>query len=184
MPRRHAGSKPASIERAPGRRRAGALSDQSPSGPRMDTAETGQALEITALKQAQAGGSDSDQVGQVWNDALAWDAEPVAEVVPEAEAELGAGLGQAEEGVAAVAAQIAVGAAADLAPGDLGADVVLRAVGVQRDLRWSSTCSSSALLACRRSSKRSSMTKPVRRWKMRSKRVRNSARRRRLGSRR
>src|SRR4051812_48913841 len=79
-------------------------------------------------------GSRSDQVGQVRDCGLAGDAEPGAEVVPEAEAELGAGLGQAEEGVAAVAAEIAAGATADLAAGDLGADVVLRAVGVQRDL--------------------------------------------------
>src|SRR3954465_6120461 len=91
----------------------------------------------TAINLWRSGGlgSRSDQVGQVRDAGLAWDAEPGAEVVPKAEAELGAGLGQAEEGVAAVAAQVAAGAAADLAAGDLGADVVLRSVGVQRDLR-------------------------------------------------
>ena len=76
----------------------------------------------------------SDEVWQGRDSWLAWDAEPGAEIVPEAEAELAAGLEQAEEGVAAVAAGVAAGAGADLAPGDLGADVILRAVGVQRDL--------------------------------------------------
>src|SRR3712207_5473878 len=89
------------------------------------------ARKVRGAKPVASGGlaASSDQVGQVWNDALAWDTEPGAEVVPEAEAELGAGLGQAEKGVAAVASGIDPGAAADLAPGDLGADVVLRAVG-------------------------------------------------------
>src|SRR5215213_1567897 len=64
-----------------------------------------------------------------------WDGEPRPEIVPEAETELGTGLGQAEEGVPAIAAHVAAGSAADLAPGDLGPDVVLRSVGVQRDLR-------------------------------------------------
>ena len=77
-------------------------------------------------------GARSDQVGQVRDSGLAGDAEPGAEVVPEAEAKLGAGFGQAEEGIPAVAARIAASATADFAPGDLGADVVLRAVGVQR----------------------------------------------------
>ena len=40
-----------------------------------------------------------------------------------------------EEGIAAVAADVAAGAAADLALGDLAADVVFGAVGVERDLR-------------------------------------------------
>src|SRR3954462_12354715 len=45
------------------------------------------------------------------------------------------GINQAEEGVPAIAADVAAGSAADLAPGHLGPDVVLRSVGVQRDLR-------------------------------------------------
>ena len=45
----------------------------------------------------------------------------------------GASLGEAEESVAAVASDIAAGAAADLAPGHLAADVV-RAVGMERDV--------------------------------------------------
>src|SRR5215208_163421 len=78
--------------------------------------------------------ASSDEVGQVRDSGLVRDSEPSAKVVPEAEAELGTGLGQAEEGVPAIASGVAAGSAADLAPGDLGADVVLRSVGVQRDL--------------------------------------------------
>jgi len=65
----------------------------------------------------------------------AWDREPVAEVIPEGDAQLLAGLCQAEERVAAVASDVAAGATADFALGDLAADVVLRAIGVQRHLR-------------------------------------------------
>jgi hypothetical protein len=61
--------------------------------------------------------------------------EAVTEIIPEGDAELGAGLGQAEEGVAAITPEVAAGAAADLAPGDLATDVVLRSIGMQRDLR-------------------------------------------------
>ena len=77
----------------------------------------------------------ADEVWKVRDGRTAGDAEPGAEIVPEGDAELPAGLGEAEEGVAAVAADVAVGSAADLALGHLAADVVLRAVGVQRDLR-------------------------------------------------
>ena len=48
-----------------------------------------------------------------------------------------AGLGEAEEGVTAVAAGVASGACTDLALGDLAANVVLRSVGVERDMRVS-----------------------------------------------
>ena len=58
----------------------------------------------------------------------------MSQIVPEGDAELGAGLGETEEGIAAVAPGIAAGAAADLALGDVAADVVLRTVGVQRAL--------------------------------------------------
>src|SRR3954447_22498292 len=78
--------------------------------------------------------ASSDEVGQVRDSGLVRDSEPSAKVVPEAEAELGTGLSQAEEGVPAIASGVAAGSAADLAPGHLGADVVLRSVGVQRDL--------------------------------------------------
>ena len=45
--------------------------------------------------------------------------------MPESDAELCAGLVEAEKGVAAVAAHIASGAAAHLPFGDLAADIVL-----------------------------------------------------------
>ena len=54
----------------------------------------------------------------------AWDGETRAEVVPEGDAELGAGLGEAQEGVAAVAAGVATGSTADFALGDLATNVV------------------------------------------------------------
>ena len=43
-------------------------------------------------------------------------------------------LAEAEEGIAAIATEIAAGSGADLAAGDLAADVVLGAIGVQRRL--------------------------------------------------
>ncbi|HET6190924.1 MAG TPA: hypothetical protein VFE59_28465, partial [Trebonia sp.] len=73
-----------------------------------------------------------DEVWQVRDDGAAGDAEPGAQVVPECDAELPAGLGEPQEGVAAVAADVALGSAADLTLGHLTADVVFRAVGVQR----------------------------------------------------
>jgi hypothetical protein len=54
--------------------------------------------------------------------------------VPKGDFELGAGFGQTEEGVSAVTTDITARAAADLSPGDVAADVVLRSVGVQRNL--------------------------------------------------
>src|ERR1700704_2020247 len=70
----------------------------------------------------------SDELREVGDGWVAGDDEPGAEVVPERDAELGAGLGEAEEGIAAVAAGIAARAAADLAFGHLAADVGFRAV--------------------------------------------------------
>src|SRR5271165_294582 len=61
--------------------------------------------------------------------------EPAAQIVPDRDAELVAGLGEAEESIPAVAAGIAACPGADLPPRDITADVVLRAVGVKRDLR-------------------------------------------------
>ena len=65
---------------------------------------------------------------------VAGDGEPVAEVVPEGDAELGAGLSQTEEGISAVAAGVAARPAADLALGDLTTNIVLRAVSYVRKL--------------------------------------------------
>src|SRR3954467_10132109 len=102
-------------------------------------------------------------VGQGWNGGLVWDGEPGAEVVPERHSELLASFHQAQERIPAIPAHVAAGSAAHLAPGHLGADVVLRSVGVERDLGGSSTRSSSGLLACNRASSRSRTAKPVRR---------------------
>ena len=75
-----------------------------------------------------------DEAGEVGDLTMGRDGEAVAEIIPKEDAELGASLDDAEEGVAAIAADIAAGATADLAPGHVAADVVLRSVGVQRDL--------------------------------------------------
>ena len=64
----------------------------------------------------------------------AGDGQSGAEIVPEGDFELGAGLEEAQEGVSTIATDIAARAAADLSPGDVAADVVLRSVGVQRGL--------------------------------------------------
>ena len=78
-------------------------------------------------------GSGEDDFRQGWDGLGAGDGEAVAKVIPERDFELGAGFGEAEKGIAAVTTDIAAGAGADLAPGDVAADVVLRSVGVQRD---------------------------------------------------
>src|SRR5215207_11664471 len=69
--------------------------------------------------------ASSDEVGQVWNGGLLRDGEPDAEVVPERHSELLAGFHQAQERIPTVAADVAAGSAADLAPDNLGPDVVL-----------------------------------------------------------
>ena len=79
--------------------------------------------------------ASSDEVGQVGDSGLVWDGEPGAQVVPERHSKLLAGFHQTQERVPAVASGVAAGSAAHPAPGHLDADVVLRAVGVQRDLR-------------------------------------------------
>ena len=61
--------------------------------------------------------------------------EPAAQIIPDRDAEFVAGLGEAQERVAAIAADIAPCPGADLPPRDITADVVLRAVGVERDFR-------------------------------------------------
>ncbi len=71
----------------------------------------------------------------------------VAETVPERETELAASLLQAGEAVAAVFSQIAAGAAADLAPFDMVADVALAHVGMQDDV-WTFEHQQQLLLVC------------------------------------
>src|SRR4028119_735485 len=84
---------------------------------------------------ASGGGGLSDEVGQRRDGFGAGDAQSVPEVAVERDAELAAGPHQAEQDVAGGAPVLAHGAAADLPLGDAGPDVVLGAVGVQRDLR-------------------------------------------------
>src|SRR5215213_4800912 len=43
--------------------------------------------------------------------------------------------GEPEEGIAAIASTVTAGSGTDLAAGDLAADVILRAIGMQRDFR-------------------------------------------------
>src|SRR5947209_19446029 len=62
-------------------------------------------------------------------------AKPASEIIPERDAQLGAGMHQTKKRVAAITAGIAAGPAADLALDDVAADVALRTVGVQRNLR-------------------------------------------------
>ena len=64
---------------------------------------------------------------------MIWHPETCAEIVPEGESELCAGLEEAQEGVAAIAARIASCAAADFALGDLATNIVFRSVGVERN---------------------------------------------------
>jgi len=80
-------------------------------------------------------GALSDKVGQPGDGAGVWDLEAGAEIVPEGDTELGAGLEQREEGIARLLAGLGPGLAGDLAFGDAATDVALGSVGVQRDLR-------------------------------------------------
>ncbi len=73
----------------------------------------------------------ADELGQRGEVRRAGSVEAAAEIVPEANFELGACFHQAEEGIAGVAAGCRPGSAGDLAPRDLAADVVLGVVGVQ-----------------------------------------------------
>ena len=66
---------------------------------------------------------------------IAADAEFGVKIIPEGNAELPACLGEPEECVAAVATDVAVGSAADVAFGHLAANVVFRAIGVQWNFR-------------------------------------------------
>src|SRR5271165_363242 len=76
----------------------------------------------------------ADDIGEERYGGDVGNAEPGAEVVPEGDAEFLAGLAEAEEGVAAGATEVAVGAAADLALDHLAAQRGFRVVGVQRYL--------------------------------------------------
>ena len=61
--------------------------------------------------------------------------EPVAEVVPDRDAEFVTGFDEPQESIAAITAGIASCPGADLASRDLTADVVLGSIGVERNFR-------------------------------------------------
>lgn len=69
------------------------------------------------------------------NDRGAGHFEPAAQIIPERDAQFVTGLGEAEERVTAIPSDLTAGSGADLPPRDVTADVVLRAVGVQRNFR-------------------------------------------------
>src|SRR5258708_30552777 len=75
-----------------------------------------------------------DEGREAWDGRVVGDFEPVGEIVPEGDTELGAGFGQAEESIAAISPCIASGSAADLSLDDVAADIALRSVGLERDL--------------------------------------------------
>ncbi len=77
----------------------------------------------------------ADEVWKLRDGRAAADAEPGAKVIPEGDTELAARLGEPEKRVAAVATDVAVGSAADVAFGHLATDVVFRSIGVQRNFR-------------------------------------------------
>src|ERR1700733_13201038 len=79
--------------------------------------------------------SAADEIWKLRDGGAAADAESGAKVVPKGNPELPAGLGESEKRVAAVATDVAVGSAADVAFGHLATDVVFRSIGVQRNSR-------------------------------------------------
>ena len=58
-----------------------------------------------------------DDIWQGRHSRLAGDTNPAPEIIPKGDTQLGAGLGEPEEGIATVSADIATGTAADLSLG-------------------------------------------------------------------
>ncbi len=85
---------------------------------------------------ASSGGlaSPADDIGKLRHGDGPGNTEPCTQVIPEADAEFPTGLGQPEKGVAAIASGIGFGSATDVTLGHQAADVIFRAVGVQRDV--------------------------------------------------
>src|SRR3954454_12489751 len=79
-------------------------------------------------------GALSDEVRQVSN-PVDGDAEAIPEEGPERDGVLLAGFLKRQEGIAASSAVLSAGAAGDLADSHWVADILLRAVGVERHLR-------------------------------------------------
>src|ERR1700674_37769 len=124
-----------------------------------------------------------DEGREAGDGRLIGDFEPIGEVVPESDTELGAGFGQAEESIAAIATSVAS------VPPLIFRLMTWQWISRSDPLVWSGMCgrskttSNSALLACNRASRRASVARPVRRLKMRSNLARISALRRLEGSR-
>ena len=76
----------------------------------------------------------ADEVWERGDGVGSGDGESVAEICEEGDAALHAGLHEAEQDVAGIPACVADSSAGDLALGDIGADVVFGAVGIERDL--------------------------------------------------
>ena len=75
-----------------------------------------------------------NKFGKARNWPLVLDVESGSEVVPKGKTEFGAGLCEAEESVSAIPTGVTARPAADLAFGDMTADVVLRSVCMQWNL--------------------------------------------------
>jgi len=73
----------------------------------------------------------ADDLGKVWHRPGSADVQSGAEIVPETDTRLVAGLDQQQECVAAIVTDIAAGATTDLAFGDLAPNVVFGTVGVE-----------------------------------------------------
>src|SRR5690625_3175275 len=84
--------------------------------------------------QSGCDGRFSDEVRERRDLVRTGDQEAIAEITPEGDAELVACLHQREEGVPTVPAELGACAGTDLAPGNLAADVVFGAIGMERDL--------------------------------------------------
>ena len=76
----------------------------------------------------------ADESGEAWDDRRFRQSEAVAKIIPEADGLLGACFISPRK-VATIAACIRTGSGGDFAARHLAANIVFRAVGVQRDLR-------------------------------------------------
>src|ERR1700738_3373727 len=85
--------------------------------------------------ERRSGGADtlSDVVVERFDDRVPHHLEPAAQIIPDGDAEFVTCFGETEESVTAVPSDVASRPGADLAPRHLTANVVFRAVGVERD---------------------------------------------------
>lgn len=86
-------------------------------------------------KPGRSGLCGGDELCERWDCCRIWHAEAIAEELEERDVQFLAGFHTCEQGIAGLTAGFGPGAAGDLAFGDMAADVVFRAVGVQRDFR-------------------------------------------------